>query len=108
VERSGEAALIHVGDTGPGIPEEVRGRIFDPFFTTKPGGTGLGLAIASQNIRGLGGRLDLERSDRFRTVFKLTLPLGEGKQASDSHRSGREESAGRDPAALSAVPGAMS
>ena len=108
VERSGEAALIHVCDTGPGIPEEVRGRIFDPFFTTKPGGTGLGLAIASQNIRGLGGRLDLERSDRFRTVFKLTLPLGEGKQAADSHRSGREESLGRDPAALSAVPGAMS
>ena len=108
VERGEETALIHVGDTGPGIPEEVRGRIFDPFFTTKPGGTGLGLAIASQNIRGLGGRLDLERSDRFRTVFKLTLPLGEGKQSADAQRNGREGSLGPDPAALSAVPGGVS
>ncbi|MCX6551619.1 MAG: cache domain-containing protein, partial [Acidobacteria bacterium] len=36
---------IRIGDTGPGIPDEVRGRIFEPFFTTKKTGTVLGLAV---------------------------------------------------------------
>ena len=64
-----------VGNTGPGIPPEVSPRIFEPFFTTKPEGTGLGLAIASQNIRGLGGKLELEPSPTFKTMFKMTLPV---------------------------------
>lgn len=75
VFRNGVSATIRVCDTGPGIPPEARPRIFDPFFTTKPEGTGLGLAIALQSIRGLGGRLELENDDVYRTVFKMTLPL---------------------------------
>ncbi|HEY3954883.1 MAG TPA: ATP-binding protein [Streptosporangiaceae bacterium] len=37
--------LAEFGDTGPGIPEDVRGRIFEPFFTTKPVGEGTGLGL---------------------------------------------------------------
>ncbi len=46
--RDGDCALIEIGDTGPGIPAEIKNRIFEPFFSTKPvgEGTGLGLDIA--------------------------------------------------------------
>ena len=36
---------VSIGDTGPGVPEEIRSRIFEPFFTTKPFGEGTGLGL---------------------------------------------------------------
>jgi len=71
--------LVEIGDTGSGVPAELRERIFEPFFTTKPvgQGTGLGLDIAyrivTQRHR---GDLQLE-SEPGRTTFRVRLPLVE-------------------------------
>jgi signal transduction histidine kinase len=76
--HEGSAAVIRIGDTGPGIPAEVADRIFDPFFTTKEvgKGTGQGLAIArSVVVDKHGGRLTFESAPGAGTTFVILLPI---------------------------------
>jgi signal transduction histidine kinase len=40
-----DQVLVEFGDTGPGVPPEIRQRIFEQFFTTKPVGEGTGLGL---------------------------------------------------------------
>lgn len=72
-----EAWFIRVADTGPGLPPKAQEHLFKPFQGgTRKGGSGLGLAIAAELVRGHGGRLDLERTDKTGTVFVICLPKG--------------------------------
>jgi signal transduction histidine kinase len=76
-ERDGACARVDIADTGPGIPENIRGHVFDPFFTTKDvgEGTGLGLDTARRIVtERLNGSIDFE-SEPGRTVFHVWLPL---------------------------------
>jgi PAS domain S-box-containing protein len=68
---------IEVGDTGCGIPPEIREKIFDPFFTTKPvgQGTGLGLSISYGIIKDHGGTIEVESTPGEGARFTLHLPL---------------------------------
>jgi len=74
--REGRAALVQIGDDGPGIAPDAREHVFDDFFTTKDvgKGTGLGLATARRIVVDRhGGALTVE-SAPGRTVFSVRLP----------------------------------
>jgi len=69
--------LVEIGDTGPGIPAEIRNRIFEPFFTTKDvgQGTGLGLDISWRIVvKKHHGDIRVESSPGD-TRFQVRLPL---------------------------------
>ncbi|MCX4475319.1 ATP-binding protein [Streptomyces cellulosae] len=84
--RENDALLVEFGDTGPGIPAEIRDRVFDPFFTTKPvgEGTGLGLDISWRivvNKHHGSLRFDSEPGDtRFQVLLPLTAPASDHPQ----------------------------
>jgi two-component system cell cycle sensor histidine kinase/response regulator CckA len=97
----GPHLVISVGDTGHGIPHEIRDRIFEPFFTTKePGrGTGLGLAMVYGVARGHGGTVEVESAPGQGATFRVWVPLAEGVDAP----AGRPEGAGPGPQAQGRV-----
>jgi len=69
-----ERIYVTILDNGPGIPASVRRTLFDPFVTAgKPNGTGLGLTLARRVAEEHGGSVCLEKSNRERTVFTLSL-----------------------------------
>lgn len=77
---------IAIGDTGVGIPADVRRRVLEPFVTTKGDrGTGLGLWISSEIIHKHGGRMSLKSrtaaNSRSGTVFSIFLPEADPAQA---------------------------
>jgi heavy metal sensor kinase len=73
---------VHVTDTGPGIPPELRDRIFERFFRADParsrsgreGGAGLGLSIALWIAQAHHGQLELASSDAKGSHFAVFLP----------------------------------
>ncbi len=83
----GDQVLVEFGDTGPGVPPEVRERIFEPFFTTKPvgEGTGLGLDISWRIVVNKHhGDLKVKSvpgDTRFRVRLPLTAPEPDSQEA---------------------------
>jgi signal transduction histidine kinase len=75
--RDGDAVVVTIADTGPGIPPDVIGRIFDPFFTTKPvgEGTGLGLSISYEIVKKHHGEITASSPAGGGAVFTVRLPV---------------------------------
>lgn len=75
-QRHNGSVELLVGDTGEGIPEEIRSKIFNPFFTTKKVlGTGLGLSIVYKTIHAHGGTVTFESEVGSGTTFTIALPV---------------------------------
>jgi two-component system NtrC family sensor kinase len=75
--RDGNKVLIHIQDTGIGIPEEIRDKIFEAFFTTKQKvkGVGLGLSVCYGIIKDHGGEIKVESEEGKGTTFIISLPI---------------------------------
>ena len=76
--RDDSCVVVEIGDSGPGIPPEVKGHIFEPFFTTKGvgQGTGLGLDTVQRIVRKHRGSIQVT-SKPGDTRFQVWLPLAE-------------------------------
>jgi len=72
--RDGDAVVVTVRDTGPGLPIAEPERIFGAFFTTKPDGLGMGLSISRTIIEAHRGRLWAANSDDG-AIFQFRLPF---------------------------------
>jgi len=75
--REKNKVLIHIRDTGIGIPEESRDKIFEAFFTTKQKvkGVGLGLSVCYGIIKNHGGEIKVESVEGKGTHFTISLPI---------------------------------
>ena len=72
--RQAGRILVQIGDTGSGIPQEVKEKIFQPFFSSKPKGSGLGLAISKKIIEAHQGEITIESEPQKGTRVTLFLP----------------------------------
>ncbi|MEZ0390853.1 MAG: nitrogen regulation protein NR(II), partial [Pseudobdellovibrionaceae bacterium] len=70
-------AILCVGDTGPGIPENLKEKIFEPFFTTKKEGlgTGLGLSLTKKIVESFGGVIRLKSESGQGALFEVSFPI---------------------------------
>lgn len=74
-----DSLLVHVADTGSGIPEDEQPYLFEPYYRgerkkRRTHGLGLGLSFSRLIARSLGGELDLAESHSRGTTFTLRLP----------------------------------
>ncbi len=71
---SGDAVLVEVADSGPGVPRDKRTQVMSPFFSERAQGTGLGLAIAHELATRMGGDLRVADAPEGGALFTLVLP----------------------------------
>ena len=77
-EATGDTVRIHVDDSGPGIPADLRDQVFTRFFrvpgTTRQG-SGLGLAIVGDIVRAHGGEVGVDDSPLGGARFWVSIPV---------------------------------
>jgi two-component system OmpR family sensor kinase len=90
-ERRGDAALLAVGDDGPGMQPDNAARAFDRFWRADPSrtrarigaGLGLGLAIVRSIVAAHHGEVHLDTTPGAGTTVRVVLPLSTSTSASD-------------------------
>lgn len=73
--RIGNATVISVEDTGPGLPQKARENLFAAFKgSARADGTGLGLAIAHELVTLHGGTIELREDREHGAHFEIRIP----------------------------------
>ncbi len=78
LRRDGPQALLHVTNTGPGIPADELPHVFDRFFRgrdVRAGGSGIGLSVVCTLVEAHGGTIQATSSPGDQTIFEIRLPL---------------------------------
>lgn len=71
--------VVTVSDTGPGVPEELRGLIFEPFYrvdksrSRQMGGAGLGLSTVKAIVERHGGSVEVDEAPEGGCRFTVRL-----------------------------------
>jgi signal transduction histidine kinase len=81
--RDGDAIVVSVQDSGPGIDPERLDGIFGVFVSTKEHGSGLGLAICRMIIEQHGGQLSASSDGKSGALFQFVLPIAGGQSNLD-------------------------
>ncbi len=79
IDSQGDAVVMRIIDSGPGLTDEQRRRLFEPFFTTKAAGTGLGLAVSRAIAHAHGGEIEAANASPRGALFTLRLPAMPGR-----------------------------
>lgn len=74
VRAEGRNAAVHVEDSGPGVPHDLRARVFEAAVSTKGPGRGLGLAVARHIVEAHGGWMELGVSDLGGACVSVLVP----------------------------------
>ena len=91
VQMRAEHVLVHIEDSGPGIPPEARANVTQAFVrletsrSRRTGGAGLGLTIARKIAESHGGALEIGDAKNGGARVSVTLPRfqPEGNQHED-------------------------
>jgi len=76
-----EQLMLDVMDSGPGIPEEERGRIFEAFYQGKTPqgghvkGTGIGLSVVTEFVNAHAGSIEIHTAPSGGAHFRVRLPM---------------------------------
>ena len=91
--RPGAYVVLHVEDSGTGIPPEILARIWEPFFTTK--GTGKGTGLGLSTVRGIveshAGFISVQTVAGAGTTFRVYLHAAEYGSESGGHGAAIEQ-----------------
>lgn len=68
-------AILKIINNGKPIPTDKQSKIFDCGYTSKQSGSGFGLNICKQYLQSQGADLELVKSTKTETVFKITINI---------------------------------
>jgi two-component system phosphate regulon sensor histidine kinase PhoR len=89
-----QEVIVHIQDTGVGIPSVDLDRIFERFYrvekgrSTDSGGTGLGLSIVKHSLQAIGGRVWAESVLNAGSTFSFALRRADAAVVLDEQENG--------------------